>query len=146
MKHLGRLLALGALGAAAGLFGTSVAGGSPALQEVSIDCRVRANDDGCEAQVRCPSGAKLRGAKVACNLEHGAVTDEQLANVPGGYLEVVRPSDRVDEGECWLGEDRSESGLVLVTKALGATELVAGCREHDRNGGDCHVRGVVYCQ
>ena len=122
------------------------AGGSPGLHEVTVECRVRSSNDGCEKRVDCPAGTTIRAARAACNLEHGRVTDEQLASVAHGYIAVVRPSDHVDEGKCWVGGSQVESGRVAIADIVGQTGVSVGCQEHDRNGGDCVVRGSLYCR
>jgi hypothetical protein len=145
MKHLHGISAVAGLGLVVA-FGASAAGGSPALREVPLDCRVEGSNDGCENTVACPSGTTIRTARAACNLEHGPVTGEQLDAVEPGYLEVVRRSDHVDEGRCWLGHERIESGRVALAEVVGHTHVSLGCQEHDRNGGDCQIRGSLYCQ
>ena len=145
MKRLRGFIAAGCLGLVAAL-AASAAGGSPGRHEVSFECRVRSSNDGCESRVECPAGTTLRAARAACNLEHGAVSDEQLARVEQDNIEVVRASDHVDEGKCWLGSSQVESGRVAVAAVAGLTGVVVGCQEHDKNGGDCVIRGSLYCQ
>jgi hypothetical protein len=144
MKFLHRVIAAGCLGLAAA-FGVSTAGSSPALHEVPIDCSVRSSNDGCETVVSCPSRTKIRTVRAACNLEHGSVTVEQVASVEQGYMEVVRPSDHVEEGRCWVGGIQLGSGHAATTSSAGLTRVTVGCQEHDQNGGDCHIRGLLYC-
>ncbi len=145
MKHLRGLIAVGCLGIVAA-FGASAAGSSPALHEVAIECRVRSSNDGCEKSVGCPPGTTIRTARAACNLEHGPVTEEQLSSVELGYVEVVRGSDHVEEGRCWLANNQVGSGRVAMVDVVGLTRVSMGCQEHDRNGGDCVIRGSLYCQ
>lgn len=145
MKHLHRLIAVGCLGLAAA-FAAGNAGSSPALQEVTIECRVSSSNDGCEKIVGCPSGTKIRTARAACNLEYGSVTDEQLSSVEHGYIKVVRRSDHVEEATCWVGSSRVGSGQVAIADIVELTRVSVGCQEHDKNGGDCHMRGSLYCE
>lgn len=145
MKHLHVLSVFGCLGLVVA-FAASAAGGSPVVHEVAIDCWVKGSNDGCEGTAACPSGTTIRTAKAACNLEHGPVTSDQLKAVEPGYLQVVRRSDHVEEGRCWLGNDRLESGRLAVADSVGHTQVSLGCQEHDRNGGDCQIRGSLYCQ
>jgi hypothetical protein len=119
---------------------------SPAVQEVPIDCNVSGNNDGCEKTVACPSGTKIRGAVAACNLEYGLVTDDQVSSVAQGYIKVVRASDHVDEGGCWVGGNRLDSGQEAIANVAALTAVTIGCQEHDKNGGDCDIRGFLYCQ
>ena len=126
--------------------GPSVAGGSSALHEVVTECRVRSSNDGCQKRIACPEGTTIRSAKAACNLEHGSVSDEQLVAVEGGYVEVVRRSDHVEEGRCWLGSFQVENGRAAVADVEGLAAVWVGCQEHDRNGGDCVIRAALYCE
>jgi hypothetical protein len=143
--HLHGLRAAGCLGLAAA-FGARDAGSSPAVQEIPIECSVRSNNDGCEKIVGCPSGTAIRAARAACNLEHGSVTNEQLLSVQRGYIKVVRGSDRVDDARCWVGSSEVYSGQVAIADIAGLTRISVGCQEHDKNGGDCHIRGSLYCE
>jgi len=143
--HLRGLSVVGCLGTVMP-FGASGEGGSPALHAVPIDCGVKSSNDGCEKRVACPPGTTIRTATAACNLEYGAVTEEQLEGVEQGYLEVLRPSDHVEEGRCWLGDNSVASGRLSIAAVVGQTEISIGCQEHDKNGGDCRIQGSLYCQ
>jgi hypothetical protein len=143
-KHL-HGLAAGWLGLAAAL-GAGDARSSRAVQEVTIECIVGSSNDGCERIVGCPSGTKIRTARAACNLEYGSVTDEQLSSVHHGYIKVVRRSDHVEEARCWVGTSQVGSGQVAIAGIAELTRVAVGCQEHDKNGGDCHIRGSLYCE
>jgi len=145
MKHFPGLTVVGCLGSFVA-FGASAAGGSPVLHEVPIDCGVTSSNDGCEKSIGCPPGMKIWGARAACNLEHGAVTEDQLEGVEQGYLVVVRLSDHVEEGRCWLGDSSVASGRAATRDVVGQTRISIGCQEHDENGGDCQIRGSLYCR
>lgn len=145
MKHLRKLGAVGCLGTVVAL-AASAASGAPVPHEVAIECGVRSSNDGCASTVTCPAGTTIWSASAACNLEHGPVTDEQLARVEPGYVEVVRRSDHVEEGRCWVGGNLVESGRVALADVVGQKGVSVGCQEHDRNGGDCQIRGSLYCR
>jgi hypothetical protein len=34
----------------------------------------------------------------------------------------------------------------LITGITGRSSVVVACREHDQNGGDCQIRGNLYCR
>ncbi len=140
-----RLIAAGSLGLALTL-GASSATSSPAVYELDIECRVSTNNDGCQTTVACPQGTKIRSARAACNLEYGPVSDENVSSVEEGMLKVVRPSDHVDEGQCWIGTNQVTSGEVAVSEIAALPSVTVGCQEHDKNGGDCHIRGTLYCE
>ena len=142
-RHHGLIAVCLGLAAASG---ASDAGSSLAMHEVKIDCKVSGSNDGCEKIVGCPSGTKVRTVRAACNLEHGSITDEQLSSVGQGYIEVVRRSDHVEEGSCWVGASQIDSGQVAIAGIAEGTRVSVGCQEHDRNGGDCHIRGSLYCE
>jgi hypothetical protein len=145
MKTLHGLTATGCLGIVAA-FGVGAAGSSPVVHEVTVECRVQRDNDGCETWVECPQGTRIRTARAACNLEHGAVTDEQLSAVEQGYIEVIRRSDHVEQGNCWLGTSHVHSGRVATAALAGLTGITVGCQEHDKNGGDCQIRGSLQCE
>jgi hypothetical protein len=82
--------------------------------------------------------------KAACDLENGDVTDEQFVKTPWSFAGVVKRSDDASDGVCAVGGvDVSERGAVLGS--LRANQVPFSCREHDRNGGDCQVRGALTC-
>jgi hypothetical protein len=149
MVHSGRLALLGSL-AMVVVATAAMASGQRSrpqpVQAVEIDCRVSASNDGCETVVRCPAGTTVVRAKAACNLEYGAVTDAQLAGVPGSSLMVVVPSDHVEEGSCWVHQTRVNDGHERIEGVARLTQVSAGCQEHDKNGGDCHIRGTLLCR
>ncbi|UJR86638.1 Hypothetical protein I5071_87390 [Sandaracinus amylolyticus] len=116
-----------------------------AVREVPFSCSQSHDNAGCDGVVRCPDESTLVGAHAACNLEHGPVTDDALASVPRDTLRVVRASDIARQGRCWIGTEGGAAGEVPLARALRGGAEMFGCREHDRNGGDCEIRGVAYC-
>jgi hypothetical protein len=119
---------------------------SCAVTRVVAECRVTDSNSGCQKTAACPAGKRLVGASAACNLEDGAVTDAQLASVPAGAISVVRASDNVSDGQCWLGDDRLSRGRKAVDGFEDRGSVTIGCREVDRNGGDCHIKAALYCR
>ena len=114
-------------------------------REVPFACSVTGDNGGCRGEVRCAEGEVLVGARAACNLEHGPVRDEELATVPRNSIWVLRWSDVPHAGRCWAGEQGGAAGEVALRGRLRGTAAQFGCHEHDRNGGDCEIRGVAYC-
>jgi hypothetical protein len=107
-------------------------------------CSAESNNRGCSGRVSCPRQTVLAGLKAACNLESGSVTDEELSRTPWSFAGVVKRSKNASEGVCVIdGVDVSERGAVLGGRR-GPIEF--SCREHDDNGGDCHVRGAIACR
>jgi hypothetical protein len=82
----------------------------------------------------------------ACNLEYGSVTTTQIAAIPGNDLRIVRASDQVSSGSCHAGSASISSGEAVIERELSGGRVYFGCSEYDENGGDCHVRGELYCQ
>jgi hypothetical protein len=118
---------------------------SPRLSIVPFECRAEGNNGGCSSRVACPSGMSAVATKAACNLESGSITDNLLSTTPWSFAGVVRRSDSASDGVCVVGGvDVSERGAVLGRP--GANQIAFSCREHDRNGGDCHVRGSLACE
>lgn len=116
-----------------------------APREVPFSCSVTGDNSGCRGEVRCAEGETLVGAHAACNLEYGPVSDAELASVPRDALWVLRWSDVPQQGRCWIGELGAAAGEVPLAGRVRGSSTAFGCREHDRNGGDCAIRGLAYC-
>ena len=117
------------------------------VERAVFDCQVSGNNAGCSRYASCPNSRRIVGAVGACNLElAGSVTDSLLATVAVGVLKVLRPSDDVSSGRCWLGSTSLSSGSTKLATPFGALGTNVGCDEHDGNGGDCHIRGALYCR
>lgn len=116
-------------------------------QEVkSWDCRVEHSNDGCRKTIKAPAGKKIVGVTAACNLENGAVTNRQLESVPANKIKVVRKSDHRrfhPDGYCYVGDTKIYSGEKALVNVNGVAQIDVGCFEHDKNGGDCHIRGTI---
>lgn len=114
------------------------------IEQVPFSCAASGDSDGCTGSMLCPGASTLVGAHAACNLEFGRVTDAQLRETRGGVIRVARASDLPWEGSCRVGERDTTVGELALESAPGA-EATFGCRERDRNGGDCEIRGLAYC-
>lgn len=112
----------------------------------SFDCRVSGNNDGCQKTIYCPPNQKIIGVTAACNLEYGKISDGILPTVPWNHIKVIRPSDNVSSGSCYVGNNRIKSGQIWIIGVPGASRTSVGCKEHDENGGDCHIKGILYCR
>lgn len=147
MRIFGKGLDAAAALAIAGCLGTAVsfAADSPRAP-VEFDCAASSSNDGCEKKIECPGSTRIVHAHAACNLEYGTVSDAQLSAVPYDRIRVVRASDHVSEGSCWVGPSNLDSGEQAITGVRGKRNVAVGCQEHDRNGGDCQIRGVVFCE
>ncbi|MCP3143524.1 right-handed parallel beta-helix repeat-containing protein [Pyxidicoccus xibeiensis] len=115
------------------------------IDELPFGCAISGSDEGCSGVVFCPSFGQLIGARAACNLEYGSISDAQLASVPPDMLSVVRASDVPAEGSCWLGRNTLSVGNLGIARTLRISSEGYGCREHDGNGGECHIRGAAWC-
>jgi len=113
-----------------------------------------ASNAGDEHILDC-SGANLLGMQAACNLEFGKATDAQRRGVLLNRVKVVRVSDDKDDGRCTADGTRIKDGQRLVLPWLLEIYEGAGgrpnviryaCKEHDKNGGDCHVNVRHYCE
>jgi hypothetical protein len=150
----------------------SAATPSCSTRTVPIDCRIDGENAGCKRTVYCPAGTKVLGAVAACNLENGAVTDDQLAKVPPHLIHVAKLSEHVPSGSCFVEGNAVIGKLVLtsfggvftaprrqpeyvvpqsavqtpIRGIAGRTSVAVGCKEFDENGGDCHIRGTLYCR
>ncbi|MEZ5331853.1 MAG: hypothetical protein R2991_07315 [Thermoanaerobaculia bacterium] len=100
-------------------------------------------------------GTNLLAVQAACNLEFGKATDAQRDRSLLNRITVVRPSDHRDDGRCTADGTGVREGHRLVMPWLleryegsGARRNLVrySCKEHDRNGGDCHVNVRHYCE
>jgi hypothetical protein len=84
-----------------------------------------------------------------CDLERGAGSvpvDTVALPHQHGAVTVLRPSDHVSDGACFAGTTRISSGSEPLQGIVDATSITFGCSEHDSNGGDCEIRGLLYCR
>ncbi len=116
------------------------------VQKVGFNCQVSGNNKGCQKEVACPSGKKLVGAKAACNLEFGTVSSNALQPILPNLIKVLKASDKVSSGSCHVGGNKLQSGQKEITINKSSRTVAVGCKEHDKNGGDCHIKGVLYCK
>lgn len=119
---------------------------SCSFASVNFSCQVGGSNSGCTKKVGCPSGRHAAGAVAACNLEYGTVSAAQVNGTAGGTLAVVRSSDTVSDGRCFVGGSSAQSGTVTLGSLGGAPSVSVGCKEKDGNGGDCHIRGTLWCR
>ena len=145
MHSLDKLVTAASIGVAAAFFVGNVRS-APEPRLVPIECAVSKSNDGCETTASCPTGTTIRGISAACNLEWGSVTNQQLSKVPDDTIEVIRPSDHVDEGTCWVASTKISTGRATVGDIANRTNVKLGCQEHDKNGGDCQIRGLLSCE
>lgn len=124
--------------------------------ERSPDCRITREsfectghtNEGCEADAGCPVGTVVVDAVAACNLEWGMVSAGALSAVQPGTIEVLRPSDNVSEGRCFVGSTRvSSDSATLDDTIIDQNTTRFGCSERDTsNPGECHIRGTLWCR
>ena len=116
------------------------------IKKVDFSCQVSGNNNGCQKVVACPSGKKLVGAKAACNLEFGTVSSNALQPILPNLIKVLKASDKVSAGSCHVGGNKLQSGQKEIAINESSPSVAIGCKEHDKNGGDCHIKGILYCQ
>ena len=117
------------------------------FSSLDLDCQVTGNNSGCFKNVYCPAGQSVLSAKAACNLEFGTVSSSEVSATPKSTLRVVKESDTRNDGSCYVDfENQISSGSKIIEDILGQDKVAIFCREQDANGGDCHIRGKLYCQ
>ncbi|MCP4132265.1 MAG: hypothetical protein GY754_14940, partial [bacterium] len=120
-------------------------------RKMRFDCKVSGSNGGCSKTVSCPAGKRVINVAAACNLEYG---DANAYNVPIDRLRVTRTSDYVQQGYCYVNStriQRKEARISIPKMRRGKyssrrNSITVGCREHDKNGGDCHITGYLYCK
>lgn len=117
---------------------------------VNFSCQVTGSNSGCHSSKACPTidgrPGRVASAKAACNLESGSVTSQQAYEVFLGEVNVVRASDNLSDGVCYVEQTDISSAWADIWTSPGDTNLSFGCMEHDSNGGDCHIKGTLYCE
>ncbi|MCF6239197.1 MAG: right-handed parallel beta-helix repeat-containing protein, partial [Candidatus Marinimicrobia bacterium] len=111
------------------------------------------NNAGDSHTLGCPGG-RLIGIQAACNLEFGKASDSERRRVLLNRVKVVRKSDHKDDGRCRADGTNIKDGQRLILPWLlnhydgetVANEISYECKEHDKNGGDCHVNIRHYCE
>lgn len=114
---------------------------------------VRCSDTFCVKAVSCPSNKpRITHAKAACNLEWGRVTTSELEAVANFTMKVVLPSGQSKEGICNINYAYGYEATIHAETARiawileGRSDFVFGCKEHDPNGGECHMRVKYICE
>ena len=121
---------------------------TPARTEtiVAFECLASGTNQGCSKVVACPSGKAALGVRATCNLEYGSVPASTVTAQKWNTLSVLRPSDIPSDGHCRLDSVDLRSGQSnLLMPPATAGRVTVGCSEHDKNGGDCHIRGELLC-
>jgi len=131
---------------------------------ITVECRVHGSNDGCGNFKSCPLGTKVKSVKAACNLESGPVLYSDMRDTADGTVRVVTPSTKASDGVCYvLSQSISTGGKPLVVQqqlsweAANGSQIVTptdngvrtvnvGCKEKDKDGGDCHVRAEFTCE
>jgi hypothetical protein len=123
-------------------------GNTCSLSYVPFDCQVSGNNSGCSKAVSCPTGKTTIGASGACNLEYGTVTQAEYDAVPGNILRVTLASDTASDGTCRIGGSANAVSSMdrNLTGLQGLTSATVSCSEYDVNGGECHVKGELFCK
>lgn len=117
---------------------------APILQS---ECKITGNSQGCTANFVCPQNQEITAVKVGCNLEWGSVTDSQMNSVRWGKMNILRETDnRINDSFCRIDTDREKrGGSHSITTPIGKTAVSMSCKEHDKNGGDCHIKAQFIC-
>jgi len=121
--------------------------GTCAMRTEEFTCGIEGSNNGRTCTARCPAGSvEIISAKAGCNLEYGQVSTDQARRLRHGTLEVLRTSDPWQNGLCSIGNKQIQREHDLIRGRERETQTTVSCKEHDRNGGDCHVRGFLFCR
>ncbi len=116
------------------------------IARVEFECTVVSNNDGCSKRVSCPDDTRIIASVAGCNLEWGTVSTSALSAILFNTMTVLRASDSVSAGSCWMGVNSLSEDTRYVYFVNGGRSVNVGCKEHDKNGGDCQIRGELYCR
>lgn len=118
------------------------------IEEVPLNCGI-SNDIRNTGRVRsasCTGGRRILTASATCNLENQSLSSAQTHNTLKNMLKVAVPSAELEKGNCFIGSNNIKQRYKIVSHIDGASTVNYGCREHDKNGGDCLIRGTLYCK
>jgi hypothetical protein len=116
------------------------------IERVPFDCHANADDYRCAGSVSCPTGTTRVRAFAGCDLEYGDVTAADLAEVEGEVVRILRRSDIPSADYCYVGDDSARVGATVLESIEPDERAYFGCHEYNADGGDCHIRGELYCQ
>lgn len=111
---------------------------------IDFECLIATNSEGCYKYLECPEGKVNAANRAACNLEHGTVSSVDLPN--WRHINIMRQSDTLPDSECLVNGVSAylEDTHTHITGSNEADTYI-GCKEHDNNGGDCHILGQQIC-
>ena len=66
--------------------------------------------------------------------------------MPTNLIKIINSSDHISDGTAFIGNNVLRSGYKIITGVDGLNQVSIGCKEHDSNGGDCHIKVVLYCR
>jgi hypothetical protein len=114
---------------------------------LEAECKITGNSNGCTTNFICPQNQAITAVKVGCNLEWGTVTDSQMNSVRWGKMNILRQTDTNTRASfCRVETDREKyAGSHSISSPIGKTAVSMSCKEHDKNGGDCHVKAQFIC-
>jgi hypothetical protein len=112
--------------------------------QMDFECLAPGSNNVCKRTVSVPPGKEIIGAKAVCNLEFGTVSSTDLNRATANFVKVLRASDDVSDGRCTVGHTSIQSGQAVVSGINGLNRASYDCRERDKNGGDCHIRGRLF--
>lgn len=128
-------------------FSTVISSSAFAEETISWECRIKSNNKGCQKTIRAPRGKLIVAVKAACNLEYGAVSERELKAVSINKIKVIRASDKrwyETRGSCYVGNTKVFTGQKKIKGVDGVDWIRVGCKEYDKNGGDCHIKGIIF--
>ncbi len=121
-------------------------GENSTVTRASFDCKVSDNNAGCSKVISCPGTQTIIGATAAANLEFGEITDAMMGLVPTNMIQVLKKSDDASDGLAFISNITLSSFEKVIDNVDGLHSIRIGCKEHDSNGGDCHLRVYLYCR
>lgn len=125
----------------------TVAPNNKPISKLNFESHATSSNTGSDKQIACPAGQKIIGIKAAANLENAEVPDSELQLVPMNTLKIVTESDNVYEGRGFINSTSIRSGSINVFLTVYQYEKIKiGCKEHDKNGGDCQIKVILYCR
>lgn len=106
-------------------------------------CQQLHSNKGCGMSFSCPTGYALTNIRAACDLETG-----RIKPLPEwGSIQVVRSSDKVKSGTCRVGDIKINKDKTRITHVTTSQKYFSfGCKENDKNGGDCTINAQLHCQ
>lgn len=113
--------------------------------------QISGNNDGIRDVFECPNQGVVMNAKATCNLETENFDTPAVRKFrqdqSWGSLKVILEADGRNGGNCILGNFEIDHGVTETSwDNTNVQSITYGCKDFDRNGGDCVIAASFICK